>query len=624
MNSGAGFPVNDLFRRRFQTGLAITTLTLSVSSTLFLLFFISRLGLGGSFSAKTLTLGLNSIFSQFNFFLGGLIFLVGIVLTSFIVFLMMTQRTRDFGLIKAAGCPNSLVAGYFMTELLTLSFIGCSLGLFFGFIFDYATSIFIFSEYQLVNWWLAPVIFIVFLVLAIFFGLQPIFKVSKMSAAAALSQAKYFGLSDEFSFKSSRIKLGWRIAVRSLFRRKTATIRIILFLSVVFALLTVSVTGGIVAKDTTNDWLGNSVSDGIVAVADSNFGRQYELLLSKFNSGKEVEDFNYTDPELGVKSDVIDAICLMTFVESVDPRLIVYGHVKEIANFTVAEDSMQILPVGDHREGDCLVIGVDPQNIDNVGAMKGRFLSSNDSLTAVIGDSVSQSMYSPSPSRYVVLSDPLVQSIQFNNTNFQIVGLCVDPLNNGFVTYVPLEKMMATTGLDRPNIVFIKIAGSYPVDRAVEELKNIVQNVDSSLDVFDFREIVKQNSDFLSSIWSIILFLPVFSLISASLCLVGYLMLSIEEQRHEFGALRAIGAKPRVIFSISVIQSASVIFSGFAVGTSLGVIIALMILIADPVVTSSSIAIIICWILSGLIGIFLLSLYPSFKLAKTSILKLLS
>ena len=210
MNNGAGFPVNDLFRRKAQTGLAITTLTLSVSSTLFLLFFISRLGLGSSFSAKTLTLGLNSIFSQFNFFLGALIFLVGIVLTSFIVFLMMTQRTRDFGLIKAAGCPNSLVAGYFMTELLTLSFIGCSLGLLFGFIFDYATSIFIFSEYQLVIWWLAPVIFFVFLVLAIFFGLQPILKVSKMSAAAALSQAKYFGLSDEFSFKSSRIKLGWR------------------------------------------------------------------------------------------------------------------------------------------------------------------------------------------------------------------------------------------------------------------------------------------------------------------------------------------------------------------------------------------------------------------------------
>ena len=129
------------------------------------------------------------------------------------------------------------------------------------------------------------------------------------------------------------------------------------------------------------------------------------------------------------------------------------------------------MPVGDHREGDCLVIGVDPQKIDTVGAMKGRFLISTDSLVAVIGDSVAQSMYSPSPSRYVVLSDPLVQSIQFNNTNFQIVGLCVDPLNNGFVTYVPLDKMMTTTGLDRPNIVFIKIADSYPVDRAVEELK---------------------------------------------------------------------------------------------------------------------------------------------------------
>ena len=53
---------------------------------------------------------------------------------------MMAQRTRDFGLIKAAGCPNSLVAGYFMTELLTITFAGCALGVAFGFLMDYAVS----------------------------------------------------------------------------------------------------------------------------------------------------------------------------------------------------------------------------------------------------------------------------------------------------------------------------------------------------------------------------------------------------------------------------------------------------------------------------------------------------
>ena len=42
---------------------------------------------------------------------------------------MMTQRAKDFGLMKATGCPNSLVFGYFVTELLGLVSVGCVLGI---------------------------------------------------------------------------------------------------------------------------------------------------------------------------------------------------------------------------------------------------------------------------------------------------------------------------------------------------------------------------------------------------------------------------------------------------------------------------------------------------------------
>ncbi len=138
--SSAGFPINDLMRRRLQTGLVTVTLTLSVASTLFLLLFSSRLGVGFTTSSGTFTIGLTSVFSQFILFIGVLVFLVGAILTSFVVMLMMAQRTRDFGLIKAAGCPNSLVGGYFMTELLTVTAVGCALGTICGFIADFAAE----------------------------------------------------------------------------------------------------------------------------------------------------------------------------------------------------------------------------------------------------------------------------------------------------------------------------------------------------------------------------------------------------------------------------------------------------------------------------------------------------
>jgi len=102
------FPVKDLLRRPLQTGLTIATLTLCVASTLFLLVFSGRIGVGISAQTSTLTAGLSTVFSQILNFIEPLVFIVGAILTSFVLFLMMTQRTHDLGLIKAAGCPGAL------------------------------------------------------------------------------------------------------------------------------------------------------------------------------------------------------------------------------------------------------------------------------------------------------------------------------------------------------------------------------------------------------------------------------------------------------------------------------------------------------------------------------------
>ena len=42
--SETAFPVNDLLRRRLQTGLTVVSLTVSVASTLFLLLFAVKSG----------------------------------------------------------------------------------------------------------------------------------------------------------------------------------------------------------------------------------------------------------------------------------------------------------------------------------------------------------------------------------------------------------------------------------------------------------------------------------------------------------------------------------------------------------------------------------------------------
>ena len=158
-------------------------------------------------------------------------------------------------------------------------------------------------------------------------------------------------------------------------------------------------------------------------------------------------------------------------------------------------------------------------------------------------------------SRTIALSDPLLESITFQNTTFPIVGICVDPLNNGQVAYVPIDQLENATGISNPNLLIIKRNGSIDRQAAIAQINSTIQAADPDLQVFDLSGIVQQNTNFLSSTWQTIMLLPLFTLASAALCLVGYMMLAVDEQRQEFGILRAVGAKPRIIIDISAIKA---------------------------------------------------------------------
>jgi putative ABC transport system ATP-binding protein len=154
------FPINDLFRRKLQTSLIVISLTLSVASTLFLLLSSDKIGFGISLMAEgILTVGFSIALSRFIIFTGILIFVIGALLISFMVFVMMSQRVRDIGLMKAAGCPNDLIFGYFMNELLIVIFLGCLLGVVLGIAADFAlTSILTTLGFQIsqkpINFWI--------------------------------------------------------------------------------------------------------------------------------------------------------------------------------------------------------------------------------------------------------------------------------------------------------------------------------------------------------------------------------------------------------------------------------------------------------------------------------------
>jgi ABC-type antimicrobial peptide transport system permease subunit len=567
-----------------------------------------------------LTAGFSTIFSRFIIFTGLLIFVVGAVIMSFMVFVMMSQRVRDIGLMKAAGCPNDVIFGYFMTELLVVTLVGCFLGVILGIFADFASTSLVSSfGFQIsqkpINFWLVLLVFGLFFALALIFGAKPILDTTKVKPAKALSPSYHFGVSKEPGFRvTSKSGLTMKLALRSLFRHKSATIRIIICLSAVFLLATVGIAGGIIADQTTKSWIEKAVGRDIVLIAHQDMCNQYKLLLSKFYETKATPLVNYTDERFLISQEILDHLSSMSNISGIDPRLVLEMHVEELVGYEFVPGTTDIIEVGDSHEGNSLVIGVEPEKVLSESFLDGEFLKENRSWEAVIGDSLALGMFSV----------PLSQKMSLRGEDFSIVGVCLDPINNGNVTYVPIKDLQNITGVSKPNIVMVKTNPSANRTAVLNYIRAEVKGLNSDFEVFDLNEVLDKNLSVLGYIWSTIMFLPLISLFAASLCLIAYVMLTITEQRQEFGVLRALGANPKTIVKIVSGQSLVVLLSSCAAGIAFGIIITLLILVPEPLITGFTVVEISGWLLTALAATFIFSLYPAIRFAKKPILEIIT
>jgi ABC-type antimicrobial peptide transport system permease subunit len=528
---------------------------------------------------------------------------------------MMTQRTRDFGLIKAAGCPNSLVFGYFFTELLIVLSLGCVMGVALGFLTDYALiNMDAFQAFQKApNIWYVPVVFLAFFVFGLIFGLKPLEAAARLSPTAAISPVQYLGLSKGNKFKPlSKSKLTLKIASRSLFRRQSATVRMVVFLSTVFILLTVSIAGSIIANKTTTTRIEEAVGKNTLLIAHENMGNQYIALLSTFSGATAQTDFNYLNPNWTLPAEILHQLKGISRVVRCEKRLVYEGRIQEVQNFTFSDSAT--IPMGDYREAYPLIVGIEPENVLSEWFMEGRLPENSSCFEAVVGDSLAATTFEL----------PLVQSFRLQNATINVVGVCLDPISNGIVVFVPLETLENLNNMSDPNILLVQLDSSADKSQVITRIQEQLAAVNSDLTVFDLNEPLEKNAGFFEATWSVIMFLPLFSLVAATLSLIAYLVLVIDEQRHEFAVLRAMGAKSKTVIAILAVQSLLVLLSSFAIGISFGVIITLMILMAQPVVTSYTLILIAGWLFAALFGMFILSFWPALRFAKKPILKIMS
>ena len=616
--SEISFPLKDLMRRKFQTLLTIIGLTICTAATGFLVLFGENVGFEiAVITGRRLTIGFSNVFSRFIFTVSLLNILAGVLVTFFLVYWSMSERVHDIGVMKATGCLASIAFGYFITELSIIIFTSCIAGTAIGAL-TYFACINVLNALGFpllqgsVNLWTILPIFLIFVVASHILGTRPIIKAIRVKPADALSPLYSFGTTSNVKFGkpvSSKLGLTFKMAYRDLIRRKSATRRAIFCLAIVLTLTTVTVAGGIIANQTTQSYVERAVNRDIIVAGHSNVSMRYVNMLSQFFEAKETEEIDYLDLRYNLSESLISELNAIPGVLKVDPRLVLETTVYEVQGFIIdpAEPDPYI-PLGDNRSGKALVLGVQPNSVINDWLVFGRFLNETDIYSAVIGDSLALEMF----------ETPQEQAVTVYEQDFEIAGVCLDPLNSGNVVYVPLNVLSTLIdGAHNYNLVFLKADPS----KRLEVLAEIEK---MGLTPVELNEVLGRHLAFLDYVWSFVMFLSLFSFVTAILCLLSYMMLSVAGQQREFGMMRALGAKPKIIMKIVFMEALIVTLISGAMGIFVGFLFTFVFLIPDPVISQFTLFSVIGLLISALGFLCLFSLYPAVRVAKKSVASVLS
>jgi len=621
------FPFRDLSRRKFQAGLTVFSLAICIAVTLSLLLLGENLGVEvTSFVQGGLTVGFSGVYSRFLLIVVVFNSVAGILVASFLIRLAIADRVRDIGIMKAVGCLTDDVFKFFGTELLVIVLASCLIGTIGGVVLNFA-SVFLMNSLgfaigaQPPNPWLIALVFVFFAFVSYVLGMRLIGKAVRVEPVRALSptpisrSVRRSGL--RFPGSSAGGFLA-RMASRDLGRRRSLTLQYLACLSAIIAMTTLAVVGGIVADETMRSYVERAVGRNVVLVAKAEMAEKYWELLETFiraNQKEQKGKINYPDEKYLIPEPLISDLAEINGVVKIDPRLVledtVYEHQTVIPD---PDEPDRYILIGDFRHSSALVVGVHTESIVNNWLVLGEGLVKESQDTVLIADSLASTLF----------QDPWQQSLVVLNLQFTVAGVCLDPLNNGMVVYVSFDRLSALVKPAGYNLLLLQIDASDSSRRSMilDKIEGTISG--TGLTVFDLNEIVHEHGAFLSHIWSLMLSLSLFSFVNAILSLTGYLMLSISGQQRDLGIVRALGATPRTVVKLVLVETLMLVLAGVLIGLPIGAIVVFWFFIPEAVVSQTAtlsmmglISVLIC-------ALCLASLHPARRIARTPITKAVS
>ncbi|HVH15594.1 MAG TPA: FtsX-like permease family protein [Candidatus Angelobacter sp.] len=580
-----GFATRSLQRRGFHSYLAFLGLTLTVATTTFLLLLgqalASRLGVDSSTRS---TFGISWLIFAYLVLALGLISIVGLLSTSYLVSSMISQRMRDIGVIKAAGALPRRLLAYVTFEAIVVIVSSCFVGGLMALLI-YSSwswpSVSLFKQVGPIANAGATILIIVPLISFLLSYIVASFRVRRIvgSTSSVNAISKQLSSLDLKSLgKPLRIKrLGsaFNLATRNVSRDRGFN-RTLLSVGICICLSMIVLSGALVSADTSASYVVRAMPSNVLIVANSNVYDQYVSLATSFSRTASISSIDYTNASYIIAPQNASAFRSIPGVEIVDTRLItmspIIGFVK--AHFASNQDTgeninTQIIPEVDTGTAQALIVGINATSAIGDWYTSDGFLQSSDAqYTMIAGDSLVGNI--------VQMPFNLSQVSAFGY-RYDIKSAAVDPINAGRVLYAPVHTVQRNLAVNGYNVLLLKASRDPSVLLAVSKLASSLGLVVGSQD-----PILNSNLAFLNSTWSYIFLIPIMVLALTCGILLSYFSTNFSRRFNDYVVLKILGANVWYRLKLLLWESWGVLAISMAIAIPIAWAFAIFFLVPDP------------------------------------------
>ena len=244
----------------------------------------------------------------------------------------------------------------------------------------------------------------------------------------------------------------------------------------------------------------------------------------------------------------------------------------EISNWTTRLELPGVI-VSEYKTLPITIMGVDPADEHHISSLpgkvtKGRYLTDRKDQGVILGAELADKLKTGLGRRVILMSQNVDGSL--SEQSFDVVGLFdADKETELFFAFTGKSAAQAFVGLDSKvaQVVF-DLSNDKDLNKVIASLKSAAPD----LDVRSWRRIalfLAASDSFMGGfiyIWLVV----VFSLMAIGI--INTQLMAVFERTQEFGLLRALGMKPRLVLLMVTIESALLIGVGVLIGAAMALL----------------------------------------------------